>query len=186
MPDVSPAPRDNPEWMAGYAAGTSDAHAGETAQMLRLDEDHGLTWHRGYMVGRQAHRDVVAPAGWPTIIAIAASETFVTTSTARWPRPARLAGALAVGAATQRLGVRSGRRRANRLGYMRMGDLPPTDPMVSMIAPAVAVSVARQAWWRLRHGRAEMPRGQRTAPRELARGVIVAGVLRLEWDRRNR
>lgn len=183
MAGTVPAARDNPEWMAGYTVGAADARAGAWAQMQRMDEAHGATWHRGYLVGRQVDRPVAAPAGWPSLIVASTVETFMRTTTATWPRPPRWAASLAVGAAVERLQTRSGRRRAGRLGYTRMGDLTPIDPLVSILGPTLAATTARLVWWRLRHGRAEMPEPARTAPRELARGAIVRGIQRLEWDR---
>lgn len=182
MPDVCPAPRDDPTWMAGYAAGIADARDGT----VTTENPHGLAWRRGYMVGRQVDQPVAAPAGWPTLIAIATLNTFLRAATTTWPHAMRVVVPLAAGAATQRLGARSGRRRAGRLGYVRMGDLPPIDPLASLLGPTVAMTLVRLVWWRLRYGRAELPRAQRTAPRELARGVIVTGIQRLEWDRRTR
>lgn len=172
----------DPRWQAGFAAGEEDRRAGtDLGERLDGSGPPSFAWWEGYQAARHADSPLVsAPPGWPTLFATAAVRAWADShlSAARSSRVTRSALGLAVTVATERADSHSGRARAARLGIRRQGDVPQRYGGVHAVAPAAAVVAVRLAWRRMRRGHS------RTWSRSFARHIIIAGVMRREWDRR--
>ncbi|MBJ7521680.1 MAG: hypothetical protein JHC84_18420 [Solirubrobacteraceae bacterium] len=178
----------DPRWQAGFAAGEEDRRAGtDLGERLDGSGPPSFAWWEGYQAARHADdRLSSAPPGWPTLLAVAAAGAWVDSlsrGTRSWRDPRRALG-FAVSMAMDSAATHSGRARAARRGIRRQGDLPEGFAGMHVFGPVVAVTAVRLAWWRVRGGRGRMPDRHLTWSRSFARRIIIAGVMRREWDRR--